>query len=175
MNNIKVIFLDIDGVLNSEKLVDKLYNSGIKEWSEDDVYNFIDEEIINKLVDFCNEYKVKIVITSSWRHFYFDDTIKYFQEKRNKKLHPLIPYIIGQTPRLYKEKENGGSEQLCRGDEIQYYIETYHIENYVILDDDSDMLDSQLEHFVQTDYKYGLLDKHFEQMKNILKLYLIKK
>ena len=81
-----------------------------------------------------------------------------------------MPYIIGQTPRLYKEKETGGSEQLCRGDEIQYYIETYHIENYVILDDDSDMLDSQLEHFIQTDYKYGLLDKDFKEMKTILNI-----
>ena len=170
MNNIKVIFLDIDGVLNSERLAKQLYNKGIKCHGDDGVYNFIDENVVNKLVQFCKIYNIKLVISSSWRHFYFDDTIKFFQEKRNKKLHSLIPYIIGQTPRLYKEKETGSSEQLCRGDEIQYYIDTYHIENYVILDDDSDMLDSQLEHFIQTDYKYGLLDKDFKKMKTILNI-----
>lgn len=170
MTNIKVIFLDIDGVLNSEKLAKHLYNKGIKCHGDDGVYNFIDENVVNKLAQFCKTYDIKIVISSSWRHFYFDDTIKFIKEKRNKKLHSLIPYIIGQTPRLYKEKENGSSEQLCRGDEIQDYINIYHIENYVILDDDSDMLDSQLEHFIQTDYKDGLLDRHFEQIKKLLNL-----
>ena len=169
MNN-KVIFLDIDGVLNSEKLAKQLYNNGIKCHGDNGVYNFIDENIVKELVQFCKTYNIKIVITSSWRHFYFDDTIKFFQEKRNKKLHPLIPYIIGQTPRLYKEKENGGSEQLYRGDEIQYYIDMYHIENYVIIDDDSDMLDSQLDTFIQTDYKYGLTHEHFNKIKYILNL-----
>ena len=170
MNNIKVIFLDIDGVLNSEKLILKLSKNNIKEYSDSGVYNFLDENIINELSNFCKKYKIYIVISSSWRHFYFDDTIKDLTKNKYKKLHPLMPYIIGQTPRLYKEKENGSSEQLCRGDEIQYYIDTYNIKNYVILDDDSDMLDSQLEHFIQTDYKYGLLDENFEQMKKILNL-----
>ena len=107
MNKVKVIFLDIDGVLNSENLAKQLYNKGIKCYGDDGVYNFIDENVINKLVQFCKTYNnIKFVISSSWRHFYFDDTIKFIKEKRNKKLHSLMPYIIGQTPRLYKEKEN---------------------------------------------------------------------
>jgi hypothetical protein len=166
MNN--VIFLDIDGVLNSEKLITELYNKNIKEYGN--IYNFIDDDIVNKLTYFCKLYKLNIVLSSSWRYFYFDDTIKNFTKNRYRKLHSLIPYIIGQTPRLYIEKENGRYEQLCRGDEIQHYINKYHIENYVILDDDSDILDSQINHFIHVDYKYGLTNKNFKQIKNILKL-----
>ena len=166
----KIIFLDIDGVLNSQELAEQLCNKGIKCHGDDGVYNFLDENIIDDLSKFCEKKEINIVITSSWRHFYFDDTIKDFTKYKYKKLHPLIPYIIGQTPRLYKEKENGGSEQLCRGDEIQYYIDTFNIKNYVILDDDSDMLDKQKSHFIQIDTKKGLKKEDFEKINDILKL-----
>lgn len=165
---IKIIFLDIDGVLNSEKLILKLSKNNIKEYSDSGVYNFLDENIIDDLSKFCKKYKIYIVITSSWRHFYFDDTIKDLTKNKYKKLHPLIPYIIGQTPRLYKEKENGGSEQLCRGEEIKYYIDTYNIKNYVILDDDSDMLEEQMTHFIHIDNYTGLTNNNINQIKTII-------
>ena len=47
----------------------------------------------------------------------------------------------------------------CRGDEIQDWLDRYpEVTGYCILDDDSDMLDSQLRNFVQTDMDYGLTD-----------------
>ena len=47
-----------------------------------------------------------------------------------------------------------------RGDEIKRYVEAHDgIENYAIIDDDSDMLDEQLFNFVQTDTYEGLTDR----------------
>ena len=47
-----------------------------------------------------------------------------------------------------------------RGTEIQQYIDKHNdIENYVILDDDSDMLNSQIYHFVQTNFEFGLTEQ----------------
>lgn len=171
----KIIFLDIDGVLNSELLADKLYHNGIKEWDDNGIYNFIDEDIVDKLVNLCETYKdVKIVISSSLRHFYFETTIKEFKTSKYKKIHSLIPYIIGQTPRIYIPNENGYHEQVCRGQEIEEYIsrvsESFKSTKYVILDDDSDMLDYQFKYFIHVDNKYGLTDYNFEQIKTILQL-----
>jgi len=41
---------------------------------------------------------------------------------------------------------------ICRGHEIKYWLDNTNdnIESYVILDDDDDMLDSQLNNFVKT-------------------------
>lgn len=57
-----------------------------------------------------------------------------------------------------------------RGSEIQKWLdkqtEPYR---YVILDDDNDMLDSQLPYFIQTDWlKWGLSDEDVEQAIHIL-------
>lgn len=57
-----------------------------------------------------------------------------------------------------------------RGSEIQEWLdkqtEPYR---YVILDDDSDMLDWQLPYFIQTDWlKWGLSDEDVEQAIHIL-------
>ena len=44
-----------------------------------------------------------------------------------------------------------------RGGEIQQYLNDHpEIDNYVIIDDDGDMWDSQLYHFVQTNYETGI-------------------
>ena len=52
----------------------------------------------------------------------------------------------------------------CRGNEINAYLKEHsEIDNYLILDDDGDMLDEQLFHFVQTDYQTGLTS-HEEEL-----------
>lgn len=173
-NNMKIIFLDIDGVLNSKNLAEQLYNKGIKCHGDDGIYNFIDENIVDKLVNLCKTYDIKIVISSSWRHFYYEATIKEFKSSTYKKIHPLISYIIGQTPRIYIPNENGYHEQVCRGKEIEEWIsrncESFKSIKYVILDDDSDMLDYQFKYFIHVDNKYGLTNYNFEQIKTILQL-----
>lgn len=163
----KLIFLDFDGVLNSDKFFHKRIEAGEKY-----AYTMIDDEAIDMIVNICETTGAKIVVSSSWRYWDYDSTISAFKNCRDaEKLSRIIPYIIGVTPR-HNEPEYG-----YRGEEIKWFIDNvtnniaavkqeglidkqfeneFVIEDYIILDDDNDMLDSQKDNFIRTDEKTGL-------------------
>ena len=132
----KVIFLDFDGVIT---IPPKWYiNSNKIKW-------------IKKIVD---ETDAKIVVSSSWRMDSVEETIDKMIGRpkrcpRNKMLYWLIDNLYDVT-HTYKG---------LRGQEIKDWLnERNDIENYVIIDDDGDMWDSQLYHFVQTNYEDGITE-----------------
>lgn len=167
-----IIFLDIDGVFNSERLADRLVSQGCTEANHD----FIDLNELTKFIYFINKYNIKIVISSSWRIDGYKETCDYLKDTL---MSPIIPYVIGVTPR---------SQSGFRGTEIDFFIyankvnhEQYSflmkdaqyitIDNYCIIDDDDDMTDKQKQyHFVQTNLLEGLTEKHYPKIKKILKL-----
>jgi len=55
-----------------------------------------------------------------------------------------------------------------RGEEIEEWLNTHEWSSFVILDDDSDMLEHQLKNFVRTSFEKGLEEKHVEQIFTIL-------
>ncbi|AFC22330.1 hypothetical protein GAP161_220 [Cronobacter phage vB_CsaM_GAP161] len=61
--------------------------------------------------------------------------------------------IIGKTC------TNLTGRQAGRGDEIKAWIDTFGCKNYLILDDDTDMLPEQSEHFINTDGFVGLTEE----------------
>lgn len=170
----KIVFLGIDGVLNSEKWFDKCFNS-------DDIRDSdIDQDAITRLIKFLDDTNAKIVLSSSWRRLNVQRTILKFSTSNHELLKKLIPYIIGVTPRFHKCRK--------RGNEIKYWIDMlsidyndlvkrgYILENvklsknyrYVIVDYDSDMLRGQ--NFVQTDFQTGLTDEDVNEMKAFLEI-----
>ena len=167
-----IIFLDIDGVFNSERLVDRLVSQGCTEANHD----FIDLNELTRFIYFINKYNIKIVISSSWRIDGYKETCDYL---KGTLMAPIIPYVIGVTPR---------SQSGFRGTEIDFFIyankvnhEQYSflmkdaqyitIDNYCIIDDDDDMTDEQKQnHFVHTNWEIGLNKKHYPKIKKILKL-----
>lgn len=164
----KYIFLDIDGVLNSSDFIKYMQNykhvTG-KNWTDeiDGRSEFVDPRAVQRVIDICEKTGAKIVVSSSWRHYTFDNTISYFQGYVD--LVPLIPYITGITPKL-----STFSHYAKRGEEIQYFLN--HVkdcEKYCIIDDDNDMLDEQLPYFVCTDFEYGLSDTDKDKVIKILK------
>jgi hypothetical protein len=87
--------------------------------------------------------------------------------KRYRDLVPLIPYIVGVTPRVLDDRV-----WQKRGEEIEDYLNKHtEVENYCIIDDDSDMLEEQLSHFLRTNYHEGLTKDHIVLIKNILNLW----
>lgn len=155
----KFIFLDIDGVLNSEQFYEEKtqkerFEELRKEFEDDIAFMLADidlkaVELLNKLTDAT---KAKIVVSSSWRSSSnLQDIFNYAGIKEP---------ISGITPYL-------GSRH--RGSEISEWLkdikEPY---KYVILDDDNDMLEEQLNNFVQTDWKEGLTDKDINKAIKIL-------
>lgn len=151
----KVIFLDFDGVITHAE----------SKWKFDSVK----ADMINGI---CRGCDAKIVITSSWR-IGFQGNIEIFKlsllNDFRVKTNPSISYDILKSfiGNIYDMTDTQGS---MRGDEIRRWLEKHYmdVENYVILDDDSDMLDEQLLHFVQTDTYEGITDREMKLCVGVL-------
>lgn len=189
----KVIFLDIDGVMNStvfyknryEKTkLERFYNivkskikfvlNGFKHKTlfeikiEDEYYTYeyqlkrLKESTCSQkwkwLSEFCNENDYKICISSVWRN-HFGNKDKVIPEWWNKALIDLgfnKNIFVGIT----------GKRKSLRGEEIQNWLDSKNnVEDYVILDDDSDMLEHQFKHFHHSDPYYGLTPNHLYRIK----------
>jgi hypothetical protein len=164
----KVIFLDIDGVLNSNDW----YVRRQTEVAMDAVhaqYPFyeIDPNAVIQLNRITDATGAKIVISSTWR---LGRTLEQLHEFCAK---------VGITGEIIDKTLHFGGNKLGysfpRGCEIEWwletkdfqrinwsrekqleYIEKSEVKNYIILDDDSDMLLCQAEHFVKTPHMFGL-------------------
>ena len=119
-NNMKVIFLDIDGVLNSQETIYRCRGViGI------DPYLV---SIFNRII-FATD--AEIVLSSSWR--YHEDLCKEITQK-------VMPFM-DKTPRM---PIRGGSEAKERGKEVNAWLKEHpEVTKYAILDDDSDFFDDQ--------------------------------
>ena len=129
----KVIFLDIDGVLN------------VIPQGHDAFGGIFHSDFVENLKRIIDETGAKIVLSSSWRHS-GEAKMQAMWKFRN-----LPGELIGLTPDLYRRVDFEGERKMVRGDEIQAILDQYYqITNYVILDDDADMLPGQMGNFVQT-------------------------
>lgn len=163
----KVLFLDIDGVLNHQNTKDRVCG-----------FVGLDPELIaifNKIVDAVPD--LKIVVSSTWRKsvmpgvYHNFDELKALLAKRGLK-----GEIIGRTPDF---AHIGGH----RGSEIGNWLVGHpEVTHYAILDDDSDAGEGHEDHYVRTcwhtygfpwqerldDPRGGLLDRHVEEALDIL-------
>lgn len=154
----KIVFLDIDGVLNS----DDWYKSGEakKAYEKTKIvsdYHFDPNawKLVEKLLI---ETGAKIVLSSSWRNYNLEATLNDF---KGTNFEVLNKYIVGITPR---------SALRHRGNEIKTFIETtdIKIDKYVIIDDDTDFNTEQLPYFVRTDWFHGITEENYKKAKKIL-------
>lgn len=148
----KVIFLDIDGVLN------------VITQGHDEYGSTFHKHFVANLEQIIKETEAKIVISSSWR----TASLKSMQEMW--LFRDLPGEIIDVTPSLYLKKGGClvfwndklnehptpaiGGYSIPRGCEIDYWVRNEsekfgELKNYVILDDDTDMLWHQRNNFVQ--------------------------
>jgi len=160
----KIIFLDIDGVINTVKSVS---NPRVQpEGFTANLYGVskLDPDCVARLNKITNATGAKMVISSSWR-ILFDDI-----ELLAKYLHSegVTGEIIGRTPRFAKSYVRG-EMTYGRGLEIQEWLSgQVGIESIVILDDDSDML--HLSPFlIKTGWQNGLEDHHVDAAIEMLK------
>lgn len=135
----KVIFLDIDGVLN-------VIPQGHDEFGAIFHQNFVDN--LKWIID---ETNAKIVVSSSWRHSGID-AIKQMWKHRN-----LPGELIDITPNEVDVVNTGAFEfydLVQRGHEIDLWLSWGREANidikYCIIDDDDDMLPEQMNNFVKT-------------------------
>jgi len=164
---VKVIFLDIDGVLNTDKNYEE-YARAQREDPEQNpevqgridiihrhVHLLFDEICITNLNSIIRSTGAKIVISSSWRHFYDDakGRPKFGDLVELLKRVGMIGEVIGKTPTNLPRRM---SESVPRGKEIKRWLdENPGVEAFVILDDTADM--ASLRHkLVRTSARIGL-------------------
>lgn len=158
----RILFLDIDGVLNSVRSIAggfspipnqrRAISSGETEGFSINEFDPVAVHLIQQL----GKAGIDIVLSSSWR-IQFPHTVIGRVLK--------LP-IIGATPVIGTGR---GSEILSWLMKAQEH--GLHITQYAIIDDDSDMLDHQLPHFVQTNGFNGIMWENFQRLCEIFELH----
>lgn len=131
----KVLFLDIDGVLNSHRTAIAFGGMPFRVHRDRAMF---DEVAIRLIAGIVKAAGAGIVLSSSWR----------LSDSRWADIGPALGLpIFDRTPSMLGP----------RGREIGAWLEAHpEVDTYAIVDDDPDMLPDQLPFFVQTDMHDGL-------------------
>jgi len=149
IQNQKILFLDIDGVLNSEVYYKSISHSD----NNSSRFDPLSVELIKKLVE---EFSLRIVVSSTWRYGAVD---RLMHELKNSN---LIQYLYHEwfTPVIHPAH---------RGTEIKLWLDLHpEVTDYIIIDDDENMLEEQMSRFVKTDLHQGMTEEHFNRVRAIL-------
>ena len=133
-----IIFLDIDGVLNSMP-----YFESIKDKEKDGKYTEISDYHLRKLAQIYHTCNAQIVLASTW---------KELDDQSNKSAYDMYQYLIRSLEKYdMKIFDKTPDCNVDRPLEIATWLKSPYAEsiNFVILDDD----------FTKKDYaKYGIAD-----------------
>lgn len=145
----KVIFLDIDGVLNEEKSRSRCCG-----------YLGIDDKKVENLAKIVEETNAKIVLISTWK----DDWRKTYKAHQgmmanylDRKLKKQGLVALDKTKSIDKH-----GFHFSRGEGILQYLADNKVEKYVILDDNQFNYDScgLSDYYIKTDaYNGGLTEE----------------
>lgn len=114
----KVIFLDVDGVLN---------HSGCPEWEQGD-HRVLDPECVRRVREVCDRTGARIVVSSTWRLGNGMDILRA----------EFGPRIIGETPSIDR-KVGGLYVSVPRRDEIAAWIDEHpDVTPACVIDDEWD-------------------------------------
>ena len=153
----KIIFLDFDGVIT---IPDTKWNISL--------------EHIKRVKYICDKTGAKLVISSSWQ--ICGHKVESREERVTNWLNGHLmkdikgpikkffeDYTYDMSGRFYNEFGN------VRGSDIKsWLIRNPDVDNYVIIDDEGDMLDEQLFNFVQTDWTFGIQDREVQLAIDVL-------
>lgn len=151
----KIIFLDIDGVLNHQMFFKNRIKSTIR---KDYDKSMFDPECVERLNEITGKTGAVIVLSSTWRKSRTIEELKALFKKVG-----ITGKLIDKTPVLnsYNQKTKTYPPRGC---EIHEWINSnkdilgtniLNWKSYVIIDDDSDMLYWQRKNFFQTDGSGG--------------------
>jgi len=159
----KVLFLDVDGVLNSYTLIHKVHtdkHAMDKElWREEHV----DKLAVRRLNKILELTGASVVVSSTWRKIHSLHELRVILQRRGFK---YPERVIDVTPELWRDD---AGNRLYRGHEIQAWLDGFpkDVTSFVILDDDADMV-HLMPMLVKTSMETGLLDEHVDAAVAIL-------
>lgn len=145
----KVLFLDVDGVLNDPYTPRRNPRGNMG----------VDQDKVEWLRRVIIATGANIVLSSTWRRI---DTLREaLREQVGPEIHARF---IGCTPILESRDGSGIWVAKVRGDEIQAWLNEHpEVAKFAIVDDDADMA-HLTSHLIQTDGRYGMSEKDADHL-----------
>jgi len=168
----KLIFLDVDGVLNNQIHYRSDYFQKNRDHEDHDFFQF-DPECVGSLNYITDKTGAKIVVSSSWRKGRTVEELKDLFKRVG-----ITGEVIDKTPilgfKVYSGEEYHYS--VPRGCEIKAWMEMnkdilgtkMSKARYIILDDDSDMLFWQRNNYIWVDSHCGITPNLTQKAINLL-------
>lgn len=158
----RVLFLDFDGVTVPHAFLRGLF-AAAREFNHEVNTNLMDPYKIHLLNQLKDVPDLHLVISSTWRK-HSNMPGAFLDQGVEIPLHP-----DWKTTCDFPAREPGKPQVPLRGWQIEEWRNRHpEIESYAIVDDDSDMLPSQMRHFVHTSLEAGLMPSHVEELRRIL-------
>ncbi len=151
--NRPVIFLDFDGVLNTEQYQARLVVDGKP--TKDAWGPLFDPRAVANLLRILDATDAEIVISSSWRYVFRLGSLRMMWEARE-----LPGEIIGSLP--------CGATYISRGEEIEGWLERNDRPTYAIIDDLDDFFPHQRDRYVETNPIVGITESDANKAIEIL-------
>ena len=166
----KIIFLDFDGVLNTEHYQGLLMYEG-KPW-QDEYGAFFDPEVVAQLKRIVDATNADIVIESSWKYLGLSAMQEMWEARH------LPGRVIDITPSSVSDEwlltadlsDIDPAMGHCKGMEIASWLTDHakHTTKYVIIDDEYVILDSQQPNFILTNPHEGITEEEADRAIAIL-------
>lgn len=139
----RVLFLDIDGVLNNHTTRERVTG-----------FIGVDAKLRDLYLKWLANHNISVVLSSTWR--LYSDMCKGLEENGIT--------FLDKTPYIPKGP---------RGAEIQAWLDKNgkEVVKYAILDDNTDFYPEQLGNFIQTNPKLGVTEERLLQIEHVLGLY----
>lgn len=164
---IKIAFLDIDGVLQTYgqitsfggALFDEKHNPIDKDKvfvikSDSNVYHCINLDTVKNLKKLVDKTGVKVVLSSFWRYFAFKDQLVKLLSDNGIEIYDETRNVITFNELLYRKIAKNNDLVTLRIVEVDEYIKRNKIKNYVVLDD-LNMTHEFGKRMILTDYNSG--------------------
>ena len=157
---LKIVFLDVDGVLNCMNTIDRI-----------DGYIGIEDNKVTYLKKIIDETAAKIVLVSTWKEFWHKKPYKIYQDNLanylDKKLSRQGLKVVDKTSEPYDLRKRGQGILDYLNTLKSYGLDVY---SYVILDDLMfDYRKTNLyKNLIKTNYRSGLKLEHVKKAIEIL-------
>ena len=173
----KVIFLDIDGVMNSANFYRRKCS---KSWEWTNMFGkyisySVDPDAVILLNRLIKETGAVVVLSSTWRNGPQFPALKEDFRKIGIDIFDRCPCwgLKGVTDWIRVEDDNGHSytTQIPRGEIVDAWLKEHpEVEGYVILDDSDVFTDEHRNHLVITDDEVGITEKDVLKAIDILNI-----
>ena len=159
MDEPKLIFLDVNGVIDSFNHNEEMYRLGI---DEPFTKHYFDWNCLHNLYNLVNETDSYIVVSSEWRR-----TRKLMRRLLSVlSFYELDKRVVGKIPNT--EYREGSLIKNDRGRQIQEYLDKHPHSSFVVLDDIKWDLERFEDELIWTNPRVGLTEDDVKKAIDIL-------